>query len=174
MNKETNYELEFVAVAKEVVSLLEESETLSANDFVHNARKLLPLLYIKASFLPENDNMLEGDLENFVTPEHYEYIKLSLKDKLGDYDITVHLEDEFMMNTEDYLHVELSELFADIYQDMGNFIMQYKEGNDAIRNDAIWECRYNFNNYWGLRVLILTEHLHRLINTEEFSNKEDA
>ena len=172
MDKQTNHELEFVAVAKEVVSLLEQSEALSANEFVLKARQILPLLYLKASFLPEKENVLEGDLENFVTPEHYEYIKLSLKDKLGDYDLTIHLEDEFMMNTEDFLHVEISELFADIYQDVGNFIMQYKEGNDAIRNDAVWECRYNFNNYWGIRTLVLTEHLHRLTNSEDFQNKE--
>jgi hypothetical protein len=174
MDKQTNHILEFVAVSKETVSFLEEQEGLTRHDFIRKARQILPLLYLKASFLPETENMLEGDLEQFVTPEHYQYMKLMIKEKLGDFDATIQLEDEFMMNTEDFLHVELSELFADIYQDIGNFLMQYREGDESIRNDAVWECHYNFQQYWGLRTLILTEHLHRIMISDEFLSKEEV
>lgn len=174
MDTHNNHVLEFVAVAKETVSLLEESAGLNSRDFVLNARQILPLLYLKATFLPKTETVLDGELESYVTPEHYEYMKAMLKEKLGDWDATIHLEDEFMMNTEDFLHVELSELFADIYQDIGNFIMQYRDGDDDIRNDAMWECKENFDQYWGLRTLILTEHLHRIIISDEFQNKEEV
>lgn len=171
---ETNKDniLEFVTVSKEIIALIESADGLKSEDLIIKARQMLPVLYFKASLLPELENSLKSEeLEQYVTPEHYDYIKLTIKEKLGDYDATVQLEDNFLMNTEDYMHVEISELFADIYQDIGNFMAQYRDGDDVIRNDATWECKYNFEQYWGLRVLILTEHLHRLINSDEFEGK---
>lgn len=164
--------IDFVSVAKEFVTFLENSSSISSKEFVLKSRQMLPMLYLKAGFLPKLENKLEGDLENFVTPDHYEYMKNSLNEKLGSWDAMVQLEDQFAMNSEDFLHVELSELFSDIYQDIGNFILQYREGDDNVRNDAVCNCQYNFENYWGLRTLILTEHLHRIVISEEFQNME--
>jgi hypothetical protein len=168
-DKEQQIILEFVSVSKELVALIESASGMSARDFVLKSRQMLPMLYLKASMLPKLESETEGELEQYVTPEHYEFVKLSLKEKLGDYDATIHLEDNFLMNTEDYLHVELSELFADIYQDVGNFMAQYRDGDESVRNDAVWECQYNFEQYWGLRTLVLTEHLHRLIVSDDFN-----
>jgi hypothetical protein len=173
MNQEKSQIIEFIAVAKEFVSLIETPDNFSANEFVIKTRQLLSLLYLKATFLQSKESVLSESLEAYVTPEHYEFIKYSIKNKLGDYDITIHLDDDFQMNTEDFFHVELSELFADIYQDVGNFILQYRDGDDDVRNDAVWECVYNFNHYWGLRTLILTQYLHRLVTSDEFQDNKE-
>ncbi len=164
--------LEFVEITKNTVELIESASRITPKDFLVQCQYMLPLLYAKACQLPSLENELQGELEYYVTPEHYEYIKTSLKEKLGDLDVTIHLEDNFLMNTEDYFHVEVSELFADIYQDIGNFMAQYRDGDEQIRNDAVWECKYNFEHHWGIRTLMLTEQLHRLIVSEEF-NKSD-
>ena len=87
-DKEQQIVLEFVSVSKELVALIESASGMSAHDFVLKARQMLPMLYLKASMLPKLDSQTEGDMEQYVTPEHYEYVKLSLKEKLGDYDAT--------------------------------------------------------------------------------------
>ncbi|MFW5805524.1 MAG: DUF5063 domain-containing protein [Bacteroidales bacterium] len=160
--------LEFVGATKETVQLIESASGMNLEDFVRACQYILPLLYAKACQLPSLENELQGEIENYVTPEHYEYVKSSLKEKLGDFDAVIHLEDNFLMNTEDYFHVEMSELFADIYQDIGNFMAQYRDGDEIVRNDAVWECKYNFEHHWGLRTLVLTEYLHKLITSEDF------
>ncbi|MDA3820912.1 MAG: DUF5063 domain-containing protein [Candidatus Delongbacteria bacterium] len=163
--------LDFVRITKALVELIESASGMDSKHFVLECQHKLPMLYVAATKLPNLENELQGELEYYVTPEHYTYIKSSLNEKLGDFDVTVHLEDNFLMNTEDYFHVELSELFADIYQDIGNFMSQYRDGDEQIRNDAVWECKYNFDYYWGLRTLVLSEHLHRLVISESFRNK---
>ncbi|MFP4662933.1 MAG: DUF5063 domain-containing protein [Bacteroidales bacterium] len=172
-NTQQQHILEFVAVSKDLVDLLESASGMNARDFVLQSRQMLPLVYLKASMLPKLENELEGELEQYVTPEHYEYVKLSLNEKLGEWDATIHLEDNILMSTEDYLHVELSELFADIYQDIGNYVSRFRDGDDAIRNDATWEVKYNFDEYWGIKVLVLTEHIHRLIVSDDFSRNSN-
>ncbi|MGC9331133.1 MAG: DUF5063 domain-containing protein [Bacteroidales bacterium] len=162
----------FVEATKEMVEIIESASIMSAEGFLLQCQYMLPQLYAKACRLPSIENELQGKLEYYVTPEHYEYIKASLNEKLGDFDVIIHLEDNFLMNTEDYFHVELSELFADIYQDIGNFMAQYRDGDEQIRNDALWECKYNFEQHWGLRTLLLTEQIHRLIVSEDFNNNK--
>ncbi|MFO7791344.1 MAG: DUF5063 domain-containing protein [Bacteroidota bacterium] len=169
--EEKQHIIEFVKASKEMVELIESAPGMNPEDFVLTCQQKLPLLYAMASKLPHLENELQDDIENYVTPEHYGFVKDSLKEKLGDFDTTIHLEDNFLMNTEDYFHVELSELFADIYQDIGNFMAQYRDGDDQVRNDAVWECKYNFEHHWGLRTLVLAEHLHRLIVSEDFNEK---
>ena len=59
--------IEFVTVANEFCLLLETSSKITKLEFVETAQKLLPLLYLKASMLPTNENELDDEVEKFVT-----------------------------------------------------------------------------------------------------------
>ena len=55
--------IEFVTVAAEYCGFIERARQLSRKDFVDTALKILPLLYLKASLIPECEQLGEGDLE---------------------------------------------------------------------------------------------------------------
>ena len=38
---------------------------------------------------------------------------------------------------------------ADIYQDIKDFLLLYQTGTEEVMNDAVWECRLNFENFLG-------------------------
>lgn len=58
--------VEFVTVAAEYCALIERSEGQKRADFADTLLKILPLLYIKASMLPECEVMGDDGLEAFV------------------------------------------------------------------------------------------------------------
>ena len=77
MEKEENpiYErntLEFVTVALEYCTFVEAAGNTGLFDFVDKATKLLPLLYLKASLLPEVESEEETELELSVSEDMYE------------------------------------------------------------------------------------------------------
>jgi len=78
--------IEFVTVANEYCATLETMDDLNRKDFVHKMQKIFPLLYLKASLLPEVEEMLEDEPEKFVAEEDYNYLHRKLQVKLGEHD----------------------------------------------------------------------------------------
>jgi hypothetical protein len=56
---------------------------------------------------------------------------------------------------------------ADIYQDAGNFISLFRQGNEYVMGEAVALCRQNFQTYWGQRLLNALKALHALRYNEE-------
>ena len=67
--------IEFVTVALEFCSFVESAGKLSSFEFTDKATKLLPLLYIKASLLPEIEETEEIEPEFTVTEDMYELVR---------------------------------------------------------------------------------------------------
>ena len=59
--------IEFVTVAAEYCGFIERSQEFDKKTFVDTALKILPLLYLKASLIPECEQIGEDDLEIVVT-----------------------------------------------------------------------------------------------------------
>ena len=79
--------VEFVTVAAEMCGFLERVSQLKRRDFVDKALKLLPLLYLKVSLLPECERIDEFSVpETFVTEVDYEQLRSSIAALLGEKD----------------------------------------------------------------------------------------
>ena len=78
--------VEFVTVAAEFCAFIERSEGQKRAEFVDTLLKILPLLYIKASMLPECEVKGEDGLEAFVTEDDYEVVRINLQEVMADRD----------------------------------------------------------------------------------------
>jgi hypothetical protein len=154
--------IEFVTVAGEYCATLETMDEFNRKDFVHKMQKIFPLLYLKASLLPEVENMLEDEPEKFVTEYDYNYLHQKLQMKLGEHDSYLEVFDPLMQYSESPVEGSLAENMADIYQDLKDFILSYRIGTVEVMNDALWECRNNFASYWGQRLVNGLRALHNL------------
>ncbi|HJC96325.1 MAG TPA: DUF5063 domain-containing protein, partial [Candidatus Phocaeicola gallinarum] len=87
--------VEFVTVAAEMCGFLERASRLKRREFVDTSLKLLPLLYLKASLLPECEQIDEFPPETFVTEADYEQLRVSVSALMGDRDdyLEVFLDD---------------------------------------------------------------------------------
>jgi hypothetical protein len=159
--------VEFVTVANEYCLLLENSSKASTIEFIETAQKILPLLYLKASMLPKNECELEEEVEKFVSESDWAFIHSSVKAKMGAHDEFLEVFETDMEYSDAPLVSSVSENFADIYQDVKDFITAYKIGTLEVMNDALWDLNQNFYQYWGQKIVNSMRAIHQLIATKE-------
>lgn len=154
--------VEFVAVGVEYCHLLENAADGVTSDFIDKSTKILPLLYLKASLLPEREPESDELVEEFVTEEAYAVIvntiSALLKEK-DDYLETFHPEMKF---SDTAVLASISEDLADVYQDVKNFVMVFSLGHEPSMHDAMVVCRENFATFWGQKLVNAMGALHHL------------
>ncbi len=154
--------IEFVTVAAETCGFFEHAESLEKDEFVDKSLKILPLLYLKAQLLPKCEFIGDGFLENYVSEETYEILRMNVAHLLADKDdyLEVFLPD--MQYSDTPLKKCISEDIADIYQDLKDFIFVFQLGLDETMNDALVRCKQNFESFWGQRLVNTLRALHNV------------
>ncbi len=166
--------IEFVTVAAETCGFLEKAEVLDRADFVDKLLKILPLLYLKAQLIPQCDYIQDTFLENFVTEETYEILRMNIAYNLAEKDdyLEVFLPD--MQYSDTPLKKCISEDLADIYQDLKDFIHIFQFGINETMNDALVRCKQNFETFWGQRLVNTLRALHNIkYDTTNSNTNED-
>jgi hypothetical protein len=155
--------IEFVTVAGEFCNFLENTEQYLKKDFISISLKVLPLLYLKASVLPETEEELENEfIDKAVDEGMYQFILNVVRNKMGQHDDYLEVFTADMQHSDMPLTATVSEDLADIYQDIKNFIESYKTAVTEIMNDALFELRNNFELYWGQRLVNTLRALHNV------------
>jgi len=154
--------VEFVTVAVEYCNFIENSQEISAFDFSKTINKILPLTYLKASMLPNIDIDEECSSEDFVNEDIYNYVQNLISVKFGENDLDCDVPETTSQNGENTTAI-ISEILADIYQDLKNFTMNYRTNNELVMIESLYNCKLNFEQYWGERLLSALLALHKLI-----------
>jgi hypothetical protein len=159
--------IEFITVANEFCGFLERAEEMESADFFSRLQKLLPLLYLKFSMIPELEFEPEDELEKFVTEVDYNIIQQNLGAHTGAGDDYQEVFLPGMQFSETALTSSISENIADIYQDVKDLVMSFRTLNDEVMEQALWECQQNFAHLWGQKLVNCLRALHNLIYTED-------
>lgn len=164
--------IEFVTVAAEYCAFVERARHTERKAFVDTALKILPLLYLKASLIPECEMIGEGDLEIIVTEEDYELVRRAVADVLGSQDdyLEVFLPD--MVYSDTPIKKCISEDLADIYQDLKDFIGVFQSGLNETMNDSLYVCKEHFAEFWGQRLVNTMRALHDVKYNSENDEQE--
>lgn len=163
--------IEFVTVSLEYCVSMESFTDKSAEPLITKLTRLLPLLYLKTSLLPETDYLDESAPEIHVTEEHYNYISSRLYEVFAQNDTYLEVFLEDMKYSETPISASISEDLTDIYQDLKNFLHIYEQGITENMNDALHVCFDNFKNYWGQKLVNVLRALHMLAYT---TNDDDV
>ena len=154
--------IEFVTVAKEYLLFMENSKSYTKEQFVETSLKMLPLMYLKGALLSVVSEFDDDYTEKFIDENTWIYIQQIAAAKLDIDDEYVQIQDTTIINDMDCLNVGLSEIYADLYQEMGDLVGAYKTGNDFTMLSALHYCQENFGSYWGIRLLVLLKNIHKL------------
>ena len=139
--------VEFVTVAAEFCKFLEQTETMKRSAFVDTSLKILPLLYLKASMLPQCETIGDEALETFVTEETYEILRMNLAGILAEKDDYLDVFVSDMKYSDQPITKNISEDLADIYQDIRDFIFVFQLGLNETMNDSLAVCQEHFALY---------------------------
>ncbi len=168
-NNDINEKLisEFITMSAEYCRALNSIEQFTPYGFATFSLKLLPILYIKAFNLPTFDDYDRDAVEKFVSEEEWTRVKIQLSKLFGKNDEYIETYTRFGETQTE----SLSENLADIYQDLKDFVQLVSFGiNDAIA-EAVGEVKFNFENYWGQRLLNALKVIHNLYFDNKFSKE---
>lgn len=165
--------IEFITVANEFCSFLERSEDIETTVFMGRLQKILPLLYLKASMLPDFEFEPEEDLEKFVSEIDYNLIQQNVLKHTGAGDDYQEVFVTGMQFSESALTSNISENVADIYQEMKDLVMSFRMLNDEVMEQAVWECKNNFATLWGQTLVNSLRAVHNLIYADNNDENQD-
>jgi Domain of unknown function (DUF5063) len=158
--------IEMATVANEFCYFFETVENKDKETILDFIQRILPLLYLKGTLLPNVEPQNPETNERFVTEEQWEKVFTGLRDKFGSDDEYWIIDPQYINETEP-LKASISENIADIYQDMKDFILLLQKNTLAARENAINECGILLGNHWGYRVGNIFTRVHYLIYFSE-------
>jgi len=165
--------VEFVTVANEYCSAIENVSKLSAEANVQKLQKLLPLLYLKAAILPKTERLLEEELEKYISELDYNLLLEKWLQLLGENDGYYEVFDPNIQFGQEKVTASVSENLLDIYQDLKNFLISYSIGNEELMNDALYECNFHFEEFWGQELVNVLRAVHMLVYADIDFNEYD-
>ena len=158
---------DFVRTALEFCVLVEKNSQNGREFFINNMIKVLPLLYLKISVIPTLEDNYDSDLETKVSEIMYDRVEQSVSDLLSNDNLYLETFHPDIRFSDSPVAVKISEDLADIYQDLGNFIAVFKNGQKETMNDSLSLCLHNFEKYWGQRLLNALRALHYIKYKDE-------
>jgi hypothetical protein len=159
--------IEFVAVANEFCKYAEHASELKGDELLKILQRILPLMYLKASLLPQLEPFFEDGNEKFVTEADWVRVHENLREKFGTADDYREVFDDKATETDEAVVSSISENMSDIYQDIKDFLLLYQTGTNEVMNDAIWECRLNFETFWGQKLVNSMRAIHSFLYSGE-------
>ena len=165
--------VEFVTVANEYCQAIEQVNRINASANLQKMQKLLPLLYLKASLLPQTERVLDEELEKYVSEFDYNVLHQKWLTLLSENDNFYEVFDPSIQFGHEAVTASISENLLDIYQDLKNFLIAYSIGNEEVMNDALTECSEHFVEFWGQQVVNVLRAVHMLVYSDvDFENSE--
>ncbi len=160
--------IEFTVVAREFCEHLANPAEQTSGQLTEWLHAFLPLLYYKAARIPTRPEAEEEYVPQVLTEPEYEMFRLRLAELLGH-------NDEFagtgLCSERDVELVgpnpALSEVLADIYQYLYDFLALYRGGDEKRMWQALGYVQATFLSRWGGELLIALRWL-RVLLAEEF------
>ena len=166
--------VEFVTVANEYCGTIEKVNNFLPQENLIKLQKILPLLYLKATMLPRVENVLDEELEKYVTELDYNVLHQKWLQLLGEYDSYYEVFDPSIQFGQETVTASVAESLLDIYQDVKDFLIAYSIGNEDVMNDALFDCLYRFEDSWGQRLVNVLRAVHMLVySSVDFTENED-
>jgi len=159
--------IEFVAVANEFCKYAEHASDLKGDELLKILQRILPFMYLKASLLPELNPFFEDGNEKFITESDWTRMQEIFREKFGTANDYPEVFDEKISESEGHVVSSISENMADIYQDIKDFLLLYQTGTPEVMNDAVWECRLNFESFWGQKLVNSMRAIHKFVYSGE-------
>lgn len=162
--------LEFITVANDFCIFMEKVASYNETDVFNYLQKVSPLLYLKASLLPDVHVEDPSANERFVTLEQYEDIFNALRSKILDHDVFWYID---LDSPDENLPVKgsIAESYADSYQDLKDFLLLYQKNTRVAKQNAVFECKNLFKEHWSYRLLNAMKAIHHILYKDFSDNK---
>lgn len=152
----------FVTAAAQTCLLIEKSSEHERGEWREQMLRLLPVLYLRARLLDQEEEMADEEPQRFVTEEDYNYALVGIRELMGSDDAYLDVFVDQGIYTDEVQTAYISEQIADIYQELKDLAAGFQTGDETIMHDAVVVCREAFKEHWGQKVLAVMRALHAM------------
>lgn len=139
----------FIGLCNEYRMLLEHAMEMERRDFIAEALRLLPRMYISAADLSSDADEYDSYIENALDEDYYDSIRRSVESLMGPDDMYLEVFEDDMKYSDTPIAVSLSEGLTDIFQVVYNFLSMLKDAPDVIIASSIAAMKDDFESYWS-------------------------
>jgi hypothetical protein len=157
----------FVTAAAQACLLIEKSNEHERGEWREQMLRLLPVLYLRARLLDQEEELADEEPQRFVTEEDYNYALVGIRNLLGQDDAYLDVFVDQGIYTDEVQTAYISEGLADVYQELKDLAAAFQTGQEEFMHDAVAQCREAFEEHWGQKTLAVMRALHALGNTFE-------
>ena len=165
---------EFVKLCRKYFEYLEKLPDKNISDFWTAQLSMLSDIYASMTHLPQIDLRYSSDVEKFVTERDYNKVFMNLVAFIGALDRFSDFTDLSHPGKAKVIQASLSEMLADIYQELKDFVLLYETGTLENMNDALAECFDAFGRYWGVKMLSVTRIIHVNLHQHRYAEAKKA
>ena len=151
--------IDFVKIATEYCKQLEQLENTEQETFCDIMLRLLPMLYYKATMLPEISEVM-GYNEPAVTEEDYNFVRNNVARVMGSNDDFLDTFVEDFKYSEHPVLQTVSENLADIYQCLRELVETFRTEAEESMHIALFDTQEQFHLSWGQKLLNALRALH--------------
>jgi hypothetical protein len=162
--------LEMLTVANEFCLFLEKAVEYPKESVLAFLQKICPLIYLKAALLPDIAVPNDEAAEHFVREEEWEGILNTLMAKFGEDDLFHYLDHHEKSHT-DAIRASLAETFADIYQDLKDFVILYQKPLKASMEYAVYDCKRLFETRFGYLLVNAQQIIHYMLYKDSITGE---
>lgn len=155
----------FVTAAAQTCLLIEKSNEHERGEWREQMLRLLPVLYLRARLLNQEEEMENEEPQRFVTEEDYNFALVGIRELMGSDDAYLDVFIDQGVYTDEVQTAYISENLADIYQELKDLAAGFQTGNETVMHDAVVVCREAFKEHWGQKVLAVMRALHAISDT---------
>lgn len=166
--------IELITAGVEFCSFIENETLKDRDEWIRKMLRLLPLIYMKVSQLPELMQMNDELPETFVKEEDYVRVSAGVANIMGEEDVYLDVFMDEMKYSDRPISSFVSENIADVYQDIRNLVSIYQYNLTEQMNDALYVCQQHFRVYWGQKLINVLRPLHSVLyneNDEEYNDE---
>jgi len=157
--------LEMLTIANDFCLFIEKSEEYTREQILVYLQRVMPVIYLKSSLLPDLAVEDEEAVEHYVTEEQWEDVFTTIRAKLGSDDLYYYI-DLHEKTQQDAIRASIAENIADIYQDLKDFILLFQKPLQAFQENAVRECKTLFQNRYGYRIVHGHTAIHYLLQPD--------
>lgn len=147
----TPAQLSFIGLCNEYCHAIETARETERDEFIRSMLRLLPRLYIVATDLKSDSDLLDeyGYLDNVLDEDYYESLRHAIGDMLGMDDTYLEVFEEDMKYSDTPIGASVSEGLCDIFQSLYNFLETVRDTPVDVVRAALNAAKEDFESYWS-------------------------
>lgn len=161
--------INLTALCAEYCSALENSGEMEKEEFINALLGYLPRIYFEFHDIDAGESASLDEwgmgVSDHLDEDQYESVRMQLAAAFGEDDTYLETFEKDMKYSDTPIATTISENLTDIYQPLYDFVVEVRESEGEILEEAYRACKEGFKEYWSQTLCNVLRALNAILTT---------